>query len=561
MALKADWADGDVYTAIAANAVAASVNTLSNRVVTPEDFGGVGDGATNDTVAINDMFDAVTAAGGGCIYIPGGKTYLSDTFWVPSNSYVFGQGTLKCRSDAGRPGPAPYTGAFAAFNLGTNNVTWVGPTLDINQKINVNGFDLGNADSDTESDYVRNIFIAARVVGSRIAVTSVGDIPSEDSNDRLFAGGGKGVAVGFRIRDVYINIRAEDCDIGVSVESSSNNDHPAKNVVIDAQTYNCHRCALHMSGEIVGAHGSLESASYDYANYPGVTVRLKANGGQDATVFDPVTNVEYQNYEMVGVACLNGCSGIDLQLDAAVSERATLVRGEAVASRIRVRALMDNLEDGWDTRYLPTNDPAWTFMSDNTFTADIHAATHSGVVIRAHRVSGSKSIIRSSFDVDMRCENGVGDITQSDGATDGFGTSVLYRFRDLRNSPVREMASHSLWNATPSWGSLSTIISSTALMGNFIDRRGQVVTEAGTTTLSYTDAPVQEFQGTTTQTVQLPSGGVLAGGRWTMVNNSTGTVTVQSSGANTITTVTTGTLKVFVAQVDSPTTAANWRAI
>jgi len=72
---------------------------------------------------------------------------------------------------------------------------------------------------------------------------------------------------------------------------------------------------------------------------------------------------------------------------------------------------------------------------------------------------------------------------------------------------------------------------------------------------------VQVFTGATTQTVKLPSGSVTAGMQYTIINNSTGSVTVQSSGANTIATVTTNTLQLFVCLVNTPTTAAHWRAI
>ena len=67
--------------------------------------------------------------------------------------------------------------------------------------MNVNGFDIGNIDSDAESDFVSDIYIDARVIGARISTAL------EDSNNRLFAGGGKGIVVGFRCRNVYANVR------------------------------------------------------------------------------------------------------------------------------------------------------------------------------------------------------------------------------------------------------------------------------------------------------------------------------------------------------------------
>ncbi len=63
-------------------------------------------------------------------------------------------------------------------------------------------------------------------------------------------------------------------------------------------------------------------------------------------------------------------------------------------------------------------------------------------------------------------------------------------------------------------------------------------TAAGTTTLLVTDAKTQRFSGATTQTVVLPVATTLANGfEFVILNDSTGAVTVQSSGANTITTL------------------------
>lgn len=85
-------------------------------------------------------------------------------------------------------------------------------------------------------------------------------------------------------------------------------------------------------------------------------------------------------------------------------------------------------------------------------------------------------------------------------------------------------------------------------------------TAAGTTTLTISSTPVQVFTGTTTQTVTLPTTSVPAGGRYIIINNSTGLVTVQSSGANTITILGASTSAIFTAVVATPTTAANWNS-
>lgn len=83
-------------------------------------------------------------------------------------------------------------------------------------------------------------------------------------------------------------------------------------------------------------------------------------------------------------------------------------------------------------------------------------------------------------------------------------------------------------------------------------------TAGTTTTLTIADAQTQEFTGTLTQTVTLPTTSIVAGAQYTIVNNSTGVLTVQSSGANTISTIASGRTATFTAVVATPTTAANW---
>lgn len=94
---------------------------------------------------------------------------------------------------------------------------------------------------------------------------------------------------------------------------------------------------------------------------------------------------------------------------------------------------------------------------------------------------------------------------------------------------------------------------------NFIATKTPTTTSAGTLTLAIDSAQVQELTGSTTHTVKLPTTSITAGMEYRIINNSSGTVTVQSSGANTIDTVAAGFTKLFMAQVDTPTTAANWR--
>lgn len=84
-------------------------------------------------------------------------------------------------------------------------------------------------------------------------------------------------------------------------------------------------------------------------------------------------------------------------------------------------------------------------------------------------------------------------------------------------------------------------------------------TAAGTTTLTSASNNQQFFTGSTTQTVVLPVTSTLALGlSYLIVNNSTGVVTVQSSGANTITLVPAGATVRCTCILITGTTAASW---
>jgi hypothetical protein len=120
-----------------------------------------------------------------------------------------------------------------------------------------------------------------------------------------------------------------------------------------------------------------------------------------------------------------------------------------------------------------------------------------------------------------------------------------------------------IWGTTGSFYQTNVIrdANGNAFADLFVSSQTSTATAAGTTTLLISDNAVQVFTGSTTQTVKLPTSQVAPGMTWTIINNSSGAVTVQSSGANTIATVAANTLQLFIALVATPTTAAHWRAI
>ena len=86
-------------------------------------------------------------------------------------------------------------------------------------------------------------------------------------------------------------------------------------------------------------------------------------------------------------------------------------------------------------------------------------------------------------------------------------------------------------------------------------------TAAGTTTLTVTSTLLQFFTGSTTQTVVLPVVSTLATGqRYEIHNNSSGAITVNSSGSNLVATVAANTTTVCTCILITGTTAASWDA-
>ncbi len=89
----------------------------------------------------------------------------------------------------------------------------------------------------------------------------------------------------------------------------------------------------------------------------------------------------------------------------------------------------------------------------------------------------------------------------------------------------------------------------------------QTTTGGGTTTLTTSNSQTQTFTSlTSAQTVKLPTTGVTAGDFWVINNTQPYTLTIQSSGANTIVT-NWGSRTILQALVSTPTTAGNWAVL
>jgi hypothetical protein len=109
----------------------------------------------------------------------------------------------------------------------------------------------------------------------------------------------------------------------------------------------------------------------------------------------------------------------------------------------------------------------------------------------------------------------------------------------------------------------STIVSRDAnansTINNLIQNGQSIATAAGTTTLTVGSPNKTIFTGTTTQTCVLPVASTLVFNYSISIkNSSTGVVTVQSSGGNTVRIMPAGSSAVFTCILTSGTTAASW---
>lgn len=73
------------------------VDGLNNIPITPQDYGAVGNGVTDDTTAFQDALNAINAAGGGALYIPEGTYKISSYLTVYPYTTIQGAGAKIAR--------------------------------------------------------------------------------------------------------------------------------------------------------------------------------------------------------------------------------------------------------------------------------------------------------------------------------------------------------------------------------------------------------------------------------------------------------------------------------
>jgi hypothetical protein len=88
-----------------------------------------------------------------------------------------------------------------------------------------------------------------------------------------------------------------------------------------------------------------------------------------------------------------------------------------------------------------------------------------------------------------------------------------------------------------------------------------VTTSGGTTTLTNDSATMQQFAGSASHTMVLPTTEVPAGRLFIVQNSSTGVITVNASGGGFVSALASGGTGYFISVAATPTTAGNWLAL
>ena len=160
----------------------------------------------------------------------------------------------------------------------------------------------------------------------------------------------------------------------------------------------------------------------------------------------------------------------------------------------------------------------------------------------------------------------------------GSNASAFYLFKDLATDPTGNTVSYAgltkadlyanltggtvsgLASAIPIADGGTGKTSAPAAMANLMGYTS-TATAGGTTTLTNSSSYYQQFTGSSNQTVVLPVTSTLQTG-WTfhIVNNSTGTLTVQSSGTNQVIIVPSQTTAMVTCISTATTTAADWES-
>jgi hypothetical protein len=158
----------------------------------------------------------------------------------------------------------------------------------------------------------------------------------------------------------------------------------------------------------------------------------------------------------------------------------------------------------------------------------------------------------------------------TDSTTLTFQGTDTYVGRTTTDTLTNKTLTTPTLNGTPTGTGVATAATASTLAlrdananvttANLLEGYTTTATAAGTTTLTVASNYQQFLTGTSTQTVTLPVTSTLVTGQsWVIANLSTGTVTIQSSGANTVVALPGGSSAIVTCVSTTGTTAASWQ--
>lgn len=149
--------------------------------------------------------------------------------------------------------------------------------------------------------------------------------------------------------------------------------------------------------------------------------------------------------------------------------------------------------------------------------------------------------------------SGSGSVAATVASVGGSSASSVHTAELAANAATSTVTASTI----PKWDANSNLSSNNSLVGYTT-----TATAATTTTLTVGSTQLQYFTGSTTQTVKLPVVSTLVlGQQFTIHNNSTGVVTVQSSGANSIQAMAANTQLTATVISTSGTGTASWDSV
>lgn len=366
------------FTPASVNGVARTMQAKERDWVSITDFGAVGDDATDNDDAIRNCFLEAAATGRG-ILIPPGVYRMAKPLDFLANTTVLSFGTLKITADP------TLAGGFLIIKGTDDNIHWVGGTIDGGGLLgitNMNG--VAAAFDPTASTTSKNIrFDGLRIVNCRSDLAADAATP--------FSGGGKGFTLQFHINGaIFSNIVVEDCDIPFSVEAAVSDSKYAENMVIsNVVARNCTRGPF-FAGSKPNATSSLDDWGYEESKLGQCVLRgiVLDNCGEEGSVYGCITS-NYAN-------SIDGEFVIRNSNDS--TDKATLWRGNATHSRVKIQAFVDNLNNAIDMTAYTGASNSDLYSVGNEFEVSLHAADSiAGVLWKGDAVLTLRSAVRVAY--------------------------------------------------------------------------------------------------------------------------------------------------------------------